>query len=79
MVELELFLPATPEEAARIMRARALPPTSTTDVTVFTRRAACPDGVSVGVRVEHDRLRLTEVPGEVLVNQWAVGPEDTSS
>lgn len=50
------------------MRARVLPPTSTTNVTVFARRAACPVGVAVGVRVGHDRLRLTEVPGEVLVN-----------
>jgi len=39
-----------------------------TDVTVFARRAACLDGVAVGVRVEHDRLRLTDVPGEVLVS-----------
>lgn len=32
------------------------------------RRAECPDEVAVKVRVEHDRLRLTEVPAAVLVN-----------
>lgn len=57
------------------MRARAFPPVVGDEVTLSVRRAACPGGVAVGVRVEQERLRRAEVPGRFVVERWEVGPE----
>lgn len=57
------------------MRARAFPPAPSDEVTLSARRAACPGGVAVGVRVEQDQLRRAEVPGRFVVERWAVAPE----
>lgn len=68
-------MPVSPEDAARVMRARAFPPAPSDEVTLSARRAACPGGVAVGVRVEQDQLRRAEVPGRFVVERWAVAPE----
>ena len=58
------------------MRARALPISEATEVGLWTRRAACPGGAAVGVRVDTDRAVPGDGPGRARVNRWSVAAED---
>lgn len=64
MTERQLFLPATPEDAGRIVRSGVL--LGSGEVELAHRRQGCPGGTAVGVLVDDDALRASPSPGRVL-------------
>lgn len=69
-----LFLPATPEDAARITRARRVPGDAPL-VEVSGRRGSCPGGTAVAVRVPEQALSPAGVPGRFLVDRAVITPD----